>query len=106
MYLAHVRSFKAELMLSVPFLLILARLLAEASGKDSIKERSPLDFSDSPHYAGGGWISPCSRGFSQCEIPPCYHLLLVVKKVLIFGEKAASMLPGYPVWENLWAVTF
>ena len=32
MYLAHVRSFKAELMLFVPFLLILARLLAEASG--------------------------------------------------------------------------
>ena len=48
MYLAHVRSFKAELMLFVPFLQILARLLAEASGKDSIKESSPLNFSDRP----------------------------------------------------------
>ena len=31
-----------------------------------------------PHSAGGGWTSPCSRGFSQCEIPPWYHLLSAV----------------------------
>ena len=101
MYLAHVCSFKAELMLSVPFLLILARLLAEASGKDSIKESSPLDFSDSPHCAGGGWTSPCSHGFSQCEIPPCYHLLRRSEKVFVFGEKTVSTPPGYPGEENM-----
>lgn len=28
------------------------------------------------------------------------------EKVLVFGEKVASMPPGHPGGENLWAVTF
>lgn len=28
------------------------------------------------------------------------------EKVLVFGEKVASMPPGYPGGENLWAVAF
>ena len=34
--------------------------------------------------AGDGWTSPCSRGFSQCEIPPCYHLPSAVWKSVDF----------------------
>ena len=41
-----------------------------------------------PRCAGGGWTSPYSRGFSQCEIPPCYHLLSAVGKSVRFRGKS------------------
>ena len=55
MYLAHVCSFKTELMLSVPSLQILDSPLGsvfQSSGKDNIMESSPLDYSDSPALRG------------------------------------------------------
>ncbi len=54
MYLAHVRSFKAELMLSVPFLQILARLLVESSAR-TVSRRAALWISTTvPRCAGDG----------------------------------------------------
>lgn len=40
-----------------------------------------------PRCVGGDWTSPCSHGFSQCEIPPCYHLLSAVWKSVRFRGK-------------------
>ena len=40
-----------------------------------------------PRSAGGGWTLPYSRGFSQYEIPPYYHLPSAVWKSVCFRGK-------------------
>ena len=59
-----------------------------------------------PRCTGGGWTSPCSRRFSQCEIPPWYHLLSAVWKSVHFWRKDslyAARIPrkGNPMGDGL-----
>ena len=40
-----------------------------------------------PCCANGGWTSPCSHGFCQCEIRPCSNLLSCILGILILKKK-------------------
>ena len=62
-------------------------LLADFSQAPLARTASLWILTTAPRCAGGGWTSPCSRGFSQCEIPPCYHLLSAVWKSVRFWGK-------------------
>ena len=53
-------------------------LLADFSQAPLARTASLWILTTAPRCAGGGWTSPCSCGFSQCEIPPSYHLLSAV----------------------------
>ena len=75
-------------------------LLADFSQAPLARTASLWILTTAPRCAGGGWTSPCSRGFSQCEIPPWYHLPSAVWKSVRFGEKAASTPLGSPGREN------
>ena len=56
-----------------------------------------------PRSAGGGWTLPYSRGFSQYEIPPYYHLPSEVWKSVCFRGKDGFYSAWTPRGENLWA---
>ena len=62
-------------------------LLADFSQAPLARTASLWILTTAPRCAGGGWTSPCSRGFSQCEIPPWYHLPSAVWKCLRFWGK-------------------
>ena len=59
-----------------------------------------------PRSAGGGWTLPYSRGFSQYEIPPYYHLPSEVWKSVCFRGKDGFYSAWTPRGENLWAAAF
>ena len=62
-------------------------LLADFSQAPLARTASLWILTTAPRCAGGGWTSPCSRGFSQCEIPPWYHLPSAVWKSIRFWGK-------------------
>ena len=61
-----------------------------------------LNFETASHCAGASWTSPCSCEFSQCEIPPSYHLLSAVWKSVCFWRKvsfcAYLLVQGGKLW--------
>ena len=70
-------------------------LLADFSQAPLARTASLWILTTAPRCAGGGWTSPCSRGFS--------HGITSLRrsgKVFVFGEKAASTPLGYPGREN------
>ena len=109
MYPARSSSFRADPMLSVPSLQILPSLwwCSSSPPARTASWRAALWISaTAPRCAGGGWTSPCSRGFSQCEIPPWYHLLSAVGKSVRFRGKDglyAALIPrrGKPMGGGL-----
>lgn len=90
MYPARSSSFRADPILPVPSLQILASpwWCSSSPPARTASWRAALWISaTAPHSAGGGWTSPCNRGFSQCEIPPWYHLPSAVGKSVGFLGK-------------------
>ena len=51
-------------------LAVLQKLADTLGGTLPGNDLGGLVVATAPRCAGGGWTSPCSRGFSQCEIPP------------------------------------